>query len=53
MEFLLTMSDALGFNTGGTTTLLTVGPPVANNSCNTKLKQDFYFQLPSALKQCE
>jgi hypothetical protein len=51
-QFLLTMSDGTGFGTGGTTTLLTVGAPVANNNCNTEGSQDFYFQLPLALKQC-
>jgi len=51
-QFLLTMSDATGFGSGGTTTLLTVGAPIAGNNCNTNGSQDFTFQLPSQLKQC-
>ena len=34
-QFLLTMSDATGFNSGGTTPLLTVGASVGGKSCNT------------------
>ncbi|KAG2075611.1 hypothetical protein BDR04DRAFT_1228565 [Suillus decipiens] len=33
-RFLLTMSDATGFGSGGTTDILTVGNPIENNDCN-------------------
>lgn len=52
-QFLLTMSDATGFGSGGTTNVLIVGAPVANNNCNTTITSpDFTFELPSALTQC-
>ncbi|OJA16194.1 hypothetical protein AZE42_00137 [Rhizopogon vesiculosus] len=52
-QFLLTMSDATSFGSGGTTTVLTVGVPVAKNNCNTTGPSvDFTFDLPSALQQC-
>ena len=34
-QFLLTMSDATGFNSGGTSHVLTVGPSKGGSSCNT------------------
>lgn len=52
-EFLLTMSDATGFGTGGTSELLTVGEPVGSASCNTTNPTLVYsFSLPSSLQQC-
>ncbi|KAG1749924.1 uncharacterized protein EDB91DRAFT_1110442 [Suillus paluster] len=52
-QFVLTMSDATAFGSGGTTTVLTVGDPVAKNNCNTTGQSvDFTFSLPSALQQC-
>jgi len=51
-EFLLSMSDATGFGSGEMTTLLTVGAPVANNTCDTRLSQDFYFDTPAVPTQC-
>ena len=51
-QFVLTMSDATSFGSGGTTTVLTVGDPVAKNNCNTTGRVDFTFDLPSALQQC-
>ncbi|KAG2125310.1 hypothetical protein DEU56DRAFT_759347 [Suillus clintonianus] len=52
--FLLTMSDATGFGSGGTTNQLTVGNPVANNNCNTEvLSPPYTFDLsPLQLLQC-
>ncbi|OJA21454.1 hypothetical protein AZE42_10354 [Rhizopogon vesiculosus] len=50
---MLTMSDATGFGSGGTTTVLTVGAPIANNNCNTTVASpDFTFELPTSLQQC-
>ncbi|KAG0708794.1 hypothetical protein DFH29DRAFT_341182 [Suillus ampliporus] len=52
-QFLLTMSDATAFGSGGTTTVLTVGDPVAKNNCNTTGPSvDFTFDTPTALQQC-
>ncbi|KAF8560298.1 hypothetical protein OG21DRAFT_1480124 [Imleria badia] len=52
-QFLLTMSDATGFGTGGTSELLTVGAPVGSASCNTSDPAlPFSFSLPSSLEQC-
>jgi len=52
-KFLLTMSDATGFGTGGTSELLTVGAPVGSTSCNTSSPSLAYsFSLPSSLQQC-
>ncbi|KAG1774125.1 hypothetical protein EV702DRAFT_547216 [Suillus placidus] len=52
--FILTMSDATGFGSGGTTNQLTVGNPVANNKCSTTVSSPPYeFGLsPSQLTQC-
>ncbi|OJA13785.1 hypothetical protein AZE42_13020 [Rhizopogon vesiculosus] len=53
-QFLLTMSDNTGFGSGGTSTILTVGSPVANNNCNTTSpSQDFDFSTPSTIQQCK
>ncbi|OCH96068.1 hypothetical protein OBBRIDRAFT_787521 [Obba rivulosa] len=50
---LVTMSDASGFASGGTTNVLTVGPPVGNSNCNTTMPTvDFFFDTDSALTQC-
>ncbi|OAX32726.1 hypothetical protein K503DRAFT_701624 [Rhizopogon vinicolor AM-OR11-026] len=47
------MSDNTGFGSGGTSTILTVGPPVANNNCNTTISPpDFFFSTPLELQQC-
>ncbi|KAG2154773.1 hypothetical protein DEU56DRAFT_770284 [Suillus clintonianus] len=52
-QFLLTMSDATAFGSGGTTPVLKVGNPVAKNNCNTTgASVDFTFDLPSSLQQC-
>ncbi|KAG1769151.1 hypothetical protein EDD22DRAFT_977564 [Suillus occidentalis] len=52
-QFLLTMSDATAFGSGGTSPILKVGNPVANNNCNTTGSSvDFTFDLPTALQQC-
>ncbi|PFH50812.1 hypothetical protein AMATHDRAFT_60460 [Amanita thiersii Skay4041] len=51
--FMITMSDAQGFATGGTTDVLTVGPPSKGGKCDTKGPSiSFPFQLNSALQQC-
>ncbi|KAG2103135.1 uncharacterized protein F5147DRAFT_580703 [Suillus discolor] len=53
--FLLTMSDAAGFGSGGTTNQLTVGNS-GNNDCNTQdLSPQYMFWLtptPSPMTQC-
>ncbi|KAG2369388.1 hypothetical protein BDR07DRAFT_1604686 [Suillus spraguei] len=52
-QFLLTMSDATAFGSGGTSPVLKVGNPVAKNNCNTTGPSvDFTFDLPSSLQQC-
>ncbi|KAI5123607.1 hypothetical protein M0805_003423 [Coniferiporia weirii] len=52
-QFILTMSDATGFATGGISSVLTVDPSSNGTSCNTtKHSPDFTFQLNSALQQC-
>ncbi|KAG2042710.1 hypothetical protein BDR03DRAFT_572363 [Suillus americanus] len=53
-SFLLTMSDATGFGSGGTTNQLIVGNTVANNNCSTAvLSPPYLFQLsPLPLTQC-
>jgi len=52
-QVLLTMSDATGFNSGGTTPVLTVGASKGKSSCNTTIPAiAFSFQLNSALTQC-
>ncbi|KAG1860640.1 hypothetical protein DFJ58DRAFT_778309 [Suillus subalutaceus] len=53
-SFLLTMSDATGFASGGTTNQLIVGNTVANNNCSTAvLSPPYTFQLsPLPLTQC-
>ncbi|KAG1850872.1 hypothetical protein F4604DRAFT_1922057 [Suillus subluteus] len=53
-SFLLTMSDATGFGSGGTTNMSFVGNPVANNNCNTTvLSTPYMWELsPLPLLQC-
>ncbi|KAG9104181.1 hypothetical protein FRC06_004818 [Ceratobasidium sp. 370] len=52
-RFLLTMSDATGFGTGGTSGLLTAGVDSHSQSCNTTDPgTDFTYELNSALQQC-
>ncbi|KAG1838602.1 hypothetical protein F4604DRAFT_508461 [Suillus subluteus] len=53
-SFLLTMSDATGFGTGGTTNELPVGNPTTNNNCNTASQSPtFTFSFSSTpLTQC-
>ncbi|KAG2137810.1 hypothetical protein BD769DRAFT_287285 [Suillus cothurnatus] len=53
-SFVLTMSDATGFGSGGTTILLTVGSMVGNNNCSTAvLSPPYTFELsPLPLTQC-
>lgn len=52
--FILTMSDATGFGSGGTTNQLTVGNPVTNNNCNTTVASPPYMYnlTPAQLTQC-
>lgn len=52
-KFLLTMSDATGFGSGGTSQILTVGSSVTGVSCNTTDPgTGFTYELPDALQQC-
>ncbi|KAG9314308.1 hypothetical protein JVU11DRAFT_5097 [Chiua virens] len=52
-QFVLTMSDATGFGTGGTSGLFTVGELAGSASCNTTGPSlPFTFGLPSSLQQC-
>ncbi|KAG2159791.1 uncharacterized protein EDB93DRAFT_1074314 [Suillus bovinus] len=52
-QFLLTMSDATAFGSGGTSPVLKVGNPVGKNNCNTTgASLDFTFDLPTSLQQC-
>lgn len=53
-KFLVTLSDAGGFATGGTSQLLTVGSSQSGGNCNTAdLSNDFFFALNSPLIQCQ
>jgi hypothetical protein len=52
-QFLLTMSDANGFGTGGTSGLMTARPSSTGATCNLNDPGvAFSFQLPSSLQQC-
>jgi len=52
-RFVVTMSDATGFGTGGTSNLFTVGLPVGSASCGIYSPTLAYtFSLPSSLQQC-
>ncbi|KAG2030383.1 hypothetical protein BDR03DRAFT_189902 [Suillus americanus] len=50
--FLLTMSDATGFGSGGTTNNLTVGNSVTNNNCNIPDSAPPFEYTLSPLTQC-
>ncbi|KDQ56631.1 hypothetical protein JAAARDRAFT_47987 [Jaapia argillacea MUCL 33604] len=53
-QFILSMFDATGVPSGGTSDLLTVGENVGHQECNTTDPGvDFYYQLNSPLEQCE
>ncbi|KAG1881061.1 hypothetical protein F4604DRAFT_1922082 [Suillus subluteus] len=54
-SFLLTMSDATGFGSGGTTNQLIVGNQITNINCNTAAASplfEFTFSPPPPLIQC-
>ncbi|KAK7059029.1 hypothetical protein VNI00_001653 [Paramarasmius palmivorus] len=51
-KFLVTMSDATGFGSGGTTELLTVGSSKGGSCNTTEPDVAFSYQLNSALQQC-
>ncbi|KAH9982545.1 hypothetical protein BGW80DRAFT_1263785 [Lactifluus volemus] len=53
-QFLVTMSDATGFATGGISPLLTVEAPTGAATCNsTDPGPSFFFSLDDALQQCK
>ncbi|KAF9481016.1 hypothetical protein BDN70DRAFT_931251 [Pholiota conissans] len=51
-ELVLTMSDATGFNSGGTTDILTVGASQGGTCNTTDPGVAFSYQLNDALQQC-
>ncbi|KAH8099403.1 hypothetical protein BXZ70DRAFT_1009212 [Cristinia sonorae] len=52
-RFLVSMSDAAGFATGGSSNVMEVGAALQGDSCNTTDPGvDFFFRLDSALTQC-
>ncbi|KAH7918063.1 hypothetical protein BV22DRAFT_1025220 [Leucogyrophana mollusca] len=53
-EFVVVMSDATGFGSGGVSNTITVGGPVGNNGCNTTSQSpSFYFDTPeTTFQQC-
>lgn len=51
-KLLLTMSDATGFNTGGTSDLVTVGASQGGSCNTTDIGTSFFYQLNTALVQC-
>jgi hypothetical protein len=52
-NFILTMSDATGWGTGGSSDLLTVGASESQSQCNlTDPSTAFTFQVSSNLQQC-
>ncbi|KAG9015356.1 hypothetical protein FRB93_013056 [Tulasnella sp. JGI-2019a] len=52
-QFLLTMSDATGTGTGGTSGVLTVADPVNGATCDTTAPSlPFNFVTPTSLQQC-
>ncbi|GJJ09408.1 hypothetical protein Clacol_003630 [Clathrus columnatus] len=52
-QFLLTMSDATGFASGGVSTLLTVGSSISHRNCSTAVPSlKFTFMLDQKLQQC-
>ncbi|KAL4266988.1 hypothetical protein AB1N83_001178 [Pleurotus pulmonarius] len=53
-RFILTMSDATGLVSGGTSELKVVAPPPPNVGCNTtEPNVDFFFSLDTELEQCK
>ncbi|KAI5999859.1 hypothetical protein F5J12DRAFT_952009 [Pisolithus orientalis] len=54
LQFVVILSDATGFATGGTTYLITVGEPTSSSSCNTTLPSlSYYFSdVGFPLQQC-
>ncbi|KLO13970.1 hypothetical protein SCHPADRAFT_996977 [Schizopora paradoxa] len=52
-RFLLTMSDADGFGSGGVSNLLTTGSSISGSDCNTTAATPpFTFATPDAFQQC-
>ncbi|KAI6136581.1 hypothetical protein F5141DRAFT_1208913 [Pisolithus sp. B1] len=52
-KFVLTISDATGFATGGTTDVIQVAGSTSSSDCNTTSPALSYtFNLPSSLQQC-
>lgn len=52
-QFLLTMSDARGFGTGGTSALLTANSSSTGATCNlADPGVAFNYELPTSLQQC-
>ncbi|KDQ63462.1 hypothetical protein JAAARDRAFT_189038 [Jaapia argillacea MUCL 33604] len=51
-QFMITMSDATGFGSGGVTKVLTAGPSQGANCATTDPGVAFQFQLNDALQQC-
>lgn len=52
-KFVLTISDATGFATGGTTDVIQVAGSTSSSACNTTSPSLSYtFNLPSSLQQC-
>ena len=52
-RFILTMSDSTGFESGGTSDVLTVGSSISDASCDTtEPGPDFTFEANAALLQC-
>ncbi|KAF4622940.1 hypothetical protein D9613_001740 [Agrocybe pediades] len=51
-KIMLTMSDATGFNTGGTTNLISIRPTEGASCNSTEPNVPFSFELNNALQQC-
>ncbi|KAF8350129.1 hypothetical protein F5887DRAFT_943923 [Amanita rubescens] len=51
-QFLITISDAQGFGTGGVSDVLTVGAPQGKNCGTNSPNPTFTYQFNSALQQC-
>ncbi|KIO08339.1 hypothetical protein M404DRAFT_997272 [Pisolithus tinctorius Marx 270] len=52
-KFVLTVSDATGFGTGGATDVIQVAESTSSSSCNTTTPALSYtYNLPSSLQQC-
>ncbi|EPQ51991.1 hypothetical protein GLOTRDRAFT_96062 [Gloeophyllum trabeum ATCC 11539] len=53
-QMVLSMLDATGVPSGGTSDLLTVGPNIGGNRCNTSDPGvDFFYELNTPLVQCQ